>query len=144
MNSFNSSIIACEQCGLRVAGARHASYLQNFSRHDALHVFVNLDVSFAKIGNINYKYSLIKQSTYSDDFTIRVHLLLIVTIYATVSYVCKNAQFSPSLTLLSLRCIQYALPYKCTINYPCMYITLLCMYTFIFINKVTHVFYQTN
>ena len=66
MNSFNSSIIACEQCGLRVVGARHASYLQKFSRHNALHVFVNLDVIFAKIGNINYKYSLIKQSTYSD------------------------------------------------------------------------------
>ena len=60
------------------------------------------------------------------------------------SYVCENAQFSPSLTLLSLRCIQYALPYKCTIPYPCIYITLLCMYTFIFINKVSHVFYQTN
>ena len=76
--------------------------------------------------------------------TIRVYLLLIATSYAPGSYVCENAQFSPSLTLLSLRCIQYALPYKCTTPYPCMYITLLCMYTFIFINKITHVFYQTN
>ena len=56
------------------------SYFQNFSRHNALHVFVNLDVSFAKIGDINYKYSLIKQSPRSDDFTIRVYLLLIATV----------------------------------------------------------------
>ena len=44
------------------------SYLQNFSRHNALHGFVNLDMSFAKIGDINYTYSLIKQSPYSDNY----------------------------------------------------------------------------
>ena len=40
MSIFNSSIIAREQCIPRVAQAQHASYLQNFSRHEASHAFV--------------------------------------------------------------------------------------------------------
>ena len=40
MSIFNSSIIAREQCISRVAQAQHASHMQNFSRHDTLHVLV--------------------------------------------------------------------------------------------------------
>ena len=46
---FNSSITACEQCIPRIAQAQHASYLQNFSKHNiyTLHTFfVYLDVSY--------------------------------------------------------------------------------------------------
>ena len=46
MSIFNLSVIACEQCIPRVTRAQHASNLQNFSRHESLHMFfVNLDVS---------------------------------------------------------------------------------------------------
>ena len=45
MSIFNSSVIAYKQCIPRVARALHASYLQIFSRHEVLHVFlVKLDV----------------------------------------------------------------------------------------------------
>ena len=43
---FNSSVITLKECIPHVARAQHASYLQNFLRHEALHAFfVNLDVS---------------------------------------------------------------------------------------------------
>ena len=46
MSIFNSSAIARKQCTSRVAQAQHVSYLQIFSRDEALIVvFVNLDVS---------------------------------------------------------------------------------------------------
>ena len=40
MSIFNSSIIACKQCIPCIAQAQHVSYLQYFSRHNTLHVFV--------------------------------------------------------------------------------------------------------
>ena len=46
MSIFNSSEIAHEQCASHVAQAQHTSYLQIFSRHEALLTFfVNLDMS---------------------------------------------------------------------------------------------------
>ena len=48
---FNSSLIACEQFIPHVARAQHMSYLQNFSRHDALHV------NFCKLGRELYRIS---------------------------------------------------------------------------------------
>ena len=39
MSNLNSSIIGCEQCIPLVAPAQHGSYLQNFLRHDMLHLF---------------------------------------------------------------------------------------------------------
>ena len=50
MSIFNSSVIACEQCIPHVAQAQHTSYLQNFLRHEASHMFfVNLDVSYTVV-----------------------------------------------------------------------------------------------
>ena len=46
VSTFNSAVIAHEQCIPRVAQAQHASDFQNFSRHVGLHsFFVNLDMS---------------------------------------------------------------------------------------------------
>ena len=45
-STFNSSVIAHEQCIPRVVQAQHASDFQNLSRHVGLHTFfVNFDMS---------------------------------------------------------------------------------------------------
>ena len=45
-STFNSSVIAHEQCISRVTKAQQVSDFQNFSRHDGLHTFFgNLDMS---------------------------------------------------------------------------------------------------
>ena len=76
-------------------------------------MFVNLDMSFAKIGDTNYKYSLIKQSPCLDDFTIRVYLLLIATVKWNRSSVTFHLAIQNKVTNDSIFVV---ITYECCFN----------------------------
>ena len=45
---LNSSIITHEYCFSRVTQAQHTSYLQNFVRHEASHMFFDVSCTITK------------------------------------------------------------------------------------------------